>query len=114
MSGAGGLDVTMEGRLEVLSVLLRFQLFSDTRSEKGGFEAGCRISAGSVRLRILSAEHLELLSACSGTSEPPAPDIPASVCHNHNPHVMILPEYLLIPVFLRRHPKSLFKYPVKI
>ena len=66
MSGAGGLDVTTEGRLEVLSVLLRFQLFSDTRSEKGGFEAGCRISAGSVHLRIPVAGHLELPSVCSG------------------------------------------------
>lgn len=33
---------------------------------------------------------------------------------NHNSPATTLPEYLLIPVFLRCYPKSLFKYPVKI
>ena len=79
MSGEGGSNVTTEGRLEVLSVLLRYQLSTDTMSVEGGFEAGCRISAGSVRLRILTAERLELPSACSGTFEPPSPDITAFV-----------------------------------
>ena len=79
MCGAGGRNVITEGRLEVLSVLLRCQLSTDMMSVEGGFEAGCRVSAGSVRLRTLTAEHLELPSACSGTFRPPAPRIPASV-----------------------------------
>ena len=53
-------------------------------SVEGGFEAGCRISAGSVLLRIPSAEHLELPSACSGAVPRASTGFTASLSHNPN------------------------------